>query len=145
GITRLLDRPAEGEQGFEMLLLRRLGTGAAAHDIVEAQGLAAVGVVAVENRRLRLIGVDDRQHIADPRLAMQIELGNAANGDVVANQGPDHRARLAGGTSIQYALASKPCQPARPGHGDAGVRPPSSWWPRSWANCAGSGRPRNSA
>ena len=49
-------RPGRRQAGFDMLLFRRLGAGAAAHHIIEAQGLPTMGMIAIEDRRLRLIG-----------------------------------------------------------------------------------------
>jgi len=72
---RFLDGPAEGEQRLQVIVFRRLRPGTAAHHVVEAQGLAPMGMEAVEDDRLRLIGIDDREHVADPRLAMHIEFG----------------------------------------------------------------------
>jgi hypothetical protein len=73
-----------------MFVLGRLHAWDLHENIVEAQKLAAMGLVIAEGLGVDLQGIDDRQHIADPGLPVQRQLIDAADGDVVADQGSDH-------------------------------------------------------
>ena len=58
-----------------------------------------MGLVVAEGLGVHLQGIDDREHVADPGLPVQRQLIDAADGDVVADQGSDHGAlrEFAGG------------------------------------------------
>ena len=51
-----------------------------------------MGLVVAEGLGVDLQGIDDREHVADPGLPVQRQLIDAADGDVVADQGSDHGA-----------------------------------------------------
>jgi hypothetical protein len=64
-----------------------LEAGIFGHDIVEADQLVVDRGIVVEGGRAWLVGVDDRQHMADADRAMLRQLGDAADGDFVGGKG----------------------------------------------------------
>src|SRR5215472_16230916 len=90
GDVALLQRGPEGENRRDMVVLGRFQPRHLEDEVVEAQELPAMGREALEGGGILRQGVEDREHVADPRLPVQRQLVDTADRDVVADQGTDH-------------------------------------------------------
>ncbi len=95
-VAPALQLGTEIEDGLDVRFAGCKRPGRLEQEIVEAKGAAAMGREAHEGLGLGRRRIDDGQHVADPRLAEERELRNAANRDVVANQAADHALRVMG-------------------------------------------------
>ena len=77
-----MDALAEGQDLLDMSLRAGLEAGILRHHVIEADQLVVDAGVAVERGRARLVGVDDRQDVADADGAVLRQLGNAADRDL---------------------------------------------------------------
>ena len=75
------------EQPLDVLRRAGLEAGIFRHHVVEADQLVVDVEVVVERGRARLVGVDDRQHVADAAPGVLRQLGNAADDEHVVGQG----------------------------------------------------------
>ena len=82
--------PAEFQDGFDILRLRRDHTKLRLEDIVEAQRDTMVLVIGPECAWLRRAGIEQRQYVGDAALAMGLKLFQPAYGQERKGRGFHH-------------------------------------------------------
>src|SRR5215472_11159439 len=78
----------KGQQLLDIRTLRRDATWVGVDNVVKAQLEPPMRVEDAKGLGLRRAGIEKREHVSDPRLAMQAELADPANRDLERHQAP---------------------------------------------------------